>query len=71
MYIRLARREEADMKAQFGEAWQEYSVGVPRFVPRLRSPWTHHVSPLPGTLLPEPGPPALQREVPGVDRLTP
>jgi protein-S-isoprenylcysteine O-methyltransferase Ste14 len=70
MYVRLARREEADMARQFGEAWHEYSARVPRFVPRLRSPWTHHGSPGPGKLLNDPGLQAIQREVPGVDRLT-
>jgi protein-S-isoprenylcysteine O-methyltransferase Ste14 len=36
MYIRLARREEADMEQAFGEAYLAYAVRVPRFVPRLR-----------------------------------
>ncbi|MBI4736053.1 MAG: isoprenylcysteine carboxylmethyltransferase family protein [candidate division NC10 bacterium] len=36
MYIRLARREEADMEAQFGDAYRAYVARVPRFVPRLR-----------------------------------
>ncbi|OGB94871.1 MAG: hypothetical protein A3G35_12890 [candidate division NC10 bacterium RIFCSPLOWO2_12_FULL_66_18] len=36
MYIRLARREEADMEAQFGDAYRAYAARVPRFVPRLR-----------------------------------
>ena len=37
MYIRLARREEADMEAQFGDAYRAYAARVPRFVPRFRS----------------------------------
>jgi protein-S-isoprenylcysteine O-methyltransferase Ste14 len=37
MYVRLARREEADMERQFGEIYRAYAARVPRFVPRLRS----------------------------------
>ena len=33
MYARLARREEADMEREFGEAWREYARRTPRFVP--------------------------------------
>lgn len=35
MYGYLARREEADMLAQFGEAYEAYAAKTPRFVPRL------------------------------------
>jgi len=35
MYVRLARREEADTEAQFGDAYRAYAARVPRFVPRL------------------------------------
>jgi len=34
-YARLARREEREMEAQFGEAYQAYRVRVPAFWPRL------------------------------------
>ncbi|HSB78817.1 MAG TPA: isoprenylcysteine carboxylmethyltransferase family protein [Candidatus Methylomirabilis sp.] len=71
MYVRLARREEGEMARQFGEVWQEYSVRVPRFVPRLRSSRTHDGLPVPGKLLNEPGLQAMQPEVPGADRLAP
>ena len=37
MYARLAKREEADMLAQFGDAWREYAARTPRFFPKLRS----------------------------------
>jgi protein-S-isoprenylcysteine O-methyltransferase Ste14 len=37
MYVRLARREEAEMERQFGEIYRAYAARVPRFVPRLRS----------------------------------
>jgi protein-S-isoprenylcysteine O-methyltransferase Ste14 len=35
MYARLARREEADMLAQFGEDYRRYAQRVPAFIPRL------------------------------------
>jgi protein-S-isoprenylcysteine O-methyltransferase Ste14 len=35
MFVR-ARHEEADLSAEFGEEWQEYSQNVPAFIPRLR-----------------------------------
>jgi protein-S-isoprenylcysteine O-methyltransferase Ste14 len=41
MYVRLARREEREVEAQFGEAYRHYRQGVPAFFPdfgRRRSP---------------------------------
>ncbi|HVL34981.1 MAG TPA: isoprenylcysteine carboxylmethyltransferase family protein [Burkholderiales bacterium] len=35
MYARLARREEADMIAQFGDEYRRYMRAVPRFIPKL------------------------------------
>ena len=35
MYVRLARREEGEVRAQFGAAWDAYAADVPSFVPRL------------------------------------
>jgi protein-S-isoprenylcysteine O-methyltransferase Ste14 len=35
MYARLARREEADMLAQFGDEYRAYVKQVPAFIPRL------------------------------------
>lgn len=35
MYARLARREEADMQAQFGEEYRRYMLAVPAFIPKL------------------------------------
>lgn len=32
-YIRLARREEAEMEEEFGDAFREYRERVPRFIP--------------------------------------
>jgi protein-S-isoprenylcysteine O-methyltransferase Ste14 len=35
MYARLAKREEADMLAQFGDEYRAYVKRVPAFIPRL------------------------------------
>lgn len=37
MYVRLAKREEADSKARFGEAWDDYAARVPAFIPKFSS----------------------------------
>jgi protein-S-isoprenylcysteine O-methyltransferase Ste14 len=37
MYARLARREEADMLAQFGDEYRRYVAKVPAFIPKLGS----------------------------------
>lgn len=37
MYVRLARREEREAMAEFGQAYEQYAALVPAFVPRLRS----------------------------------
>lgn len=36
MYVRLAREEERDALAAFGDVYREYMRAVPAFVPRLR-----------------------------------
>ena len=36
MYVRLARREERDALAEFGEAYARYAAQTPAFLPRLR-----------------------------------
>ena len=36
MYARLAKSEEADSRARFGEAWERYAENVPAFLPRFR-----------------------------------
>lgn len=36
VYARLARREEQDVRAQFGSAWDAYAARTPAFLPRLR-----------------------------------
>ena len=35
MYVRLARREEREARAEFGEAYARYAEATPVFVPRL------------------------------------
>jgi protein-S-isoprenylcysteine O-methyltransferase Ste14 len=35
MYVRLARREEREAAAEFGDAWREYAAGTPRWFLRL------------------------------------
>ncbi|MGH3666393.1 MAG: methyltransferase family protein [Egibacteraceae bacterium] len=35
-YLRLARREEAEMRRRFGERWQRYEAATPKLVPRWR-----------------------------------
>jgi protein-S-isoprenylcysteine O-methyltransferase Ste14 len=38
MYVRLARHEEADAIAAFGEEYRDYMARVPAFIPRLFRP---------------------------------
>jgi protein-S-isoprenylcysteine O-methyltransferase Ste14 len=45
MYLRLARREEAEARSQFGEAYALYAARTPAFVPRLRAPGPAHGEP--------------------------
>ena len=40
MYALLAKREEKEMFAQFGDAYRRYMRAVPAFFPRLRAPRT-------------------------------
>ena len=35
VYVRLARREETEVRAAFGRAWEDYASRTPAFVPRL------------------------------------
>jgi len=39
-YMRLARREEADVRATFGAGWDAYANRTPRFIPHRTAP-TH------------------------------
>lgn len=34
MYVRLARTEERDAEAHFGERWRDYAAHTPRFIPQ-------------------------------------
>ena len=36
-YVRLARREEREVRAEFGPVWNAYAAETPAFIPRLRS----------------------------------
>ena len=36
MYVRLARAEEHDSEARFGEQWRAYAARTPGFVPRAK-----------------------------------
>lgn len=36
VYVRLARREEREVQAEFGSLWEEYAARTPSFIPRLR-----------------------------------
>jgi protein-S-isoprenylcysteine O-methyltransferase Ste14 len=36
MYVRLARREEREVRAEFGDVYARYAAATPAFVPRLR-----------------------------------
>jgi len=47
VYARLARREEQEVRADFGETWDRYAAETPAFIPRLRRrshPEEHHGS---------------------------
>lgn len=41
MYVRLARREEQEVGAEFGEAYRSYAERTPAFVPRFRAEPRH------------------------------
>jgi protein-S-isoprenylcysteine O-methyltransferase Ste14 len=36
MYLRLAHREEREVRALFGQTWDDYAAHTPAFVPRFR-----------------------------------
>jgi protein-S-isoprenylcysteine O-methyltransferase Ste14 len=36
VYVRLAHREEREVRSEFGETWDNYAVRTPAFIPRLR-----------------------------------
>jgi protein-S-isoprenylcysteine O-methyltransferase Ste14 len=45
VYVRLSRREEAEVRAEFGHVWDEYASRTPAFVPRLQRPGADSVGP--------------------------
>ncbi|WP_323844317.1 isoprenylcysteine carboxylmethyltransferase family protein [Microbulbifer magnicolonia] len=40
MYVHLAKREERETEARFGDTWRRYAAVTPRFIPRWRLPGT-------------------------------
>jgi protein-S-isoprenylcysteine O-methyltransferase Ste14 len=38
VYVRLAHREEREVRAEFGQEWDTYAASVPGFWPRFRRP---------------------------------
>ena len=38
MYVRLAREEEREVSAAFGDAYRQYAARVPAFIPHLTRP---------------------------------
>ena len=44
-YVRLAHREEREVRAEFGPVWDAYAAETPSFVPRLRSRGPHQARP--------------------------
>ena len=38
VYVRLAHREEREVRAELGQTWDEYAVRTPAFFPRIRRP---------------------------------
>jgi protein-S-isoprenylcysteine O-methyltransferase Ste14 len=42
MYGYLARKEEADILAQFGREYESYAARTPRFIPRLGTTFRTH-----------------------------
>ena len=49
VYVRLARSEEREVAARFGDGWAAYAARTPRFLPRLGRTRPH-----PDTSVPEP-----------------
>ena len=36
VYVRLAKKEEREVRAEFGAAWDAYAANTPAFIPKLR-----------------------------------
>lgn len=41
MYVRLAKREEREVRAEFGDEYERYAAETPAFLPRLRRSGEH------------------------------
>lgn len=41
MYVRLAHREEREVRAELGASWDAYAARTPGWIPRLRRPSRH------------------------------
>jgi protein-S-isoprenylcysteine O-methyltransferase Ste14 len=39
MYVRLARREESEVRADFGHAYDQYATKTPAWIPHLSELW--------------------------------
>ena len=49
MYVQLARREEREALAEFGDRYRNYLRAVPAFVPRFPGPGNEGADPPPHT----------------------
>ncbi len=45
MYVRLARREEREVRAEFGEEYERYAMRTPAFLPRLDKLFSRNQTP--------------------------
>ena len=43
VYVRLAKREEEEVRTEFGRVWDEYAARTPGFLPRLRRAEVHSI----------------------------
>jgi protein-S-isoprenylcysteine O-methyltransferase Ste14 len=43
VYVRLARREEEEVRTEFGRVWDECAARTPGFLPRLRRAEVHSI----------------------------
>jgi len=48
MYVRLARQEEREVRAEFGDVYDRYAAKTPAWIPRLSDLWRSHQESSPG-----------------------